>query len=485
VVGDYTLTYSATDLSGNTGTASRTVHVVDTTAPVVTLNGGVVTVEGATAYSEAGATANDTIDGSLTVSITGSVNTTVVGDYTLIYSATDAHGNTGSTTRLVHVVDTTAPVVTSHPSNMTVEATSASGAVVTYSGTASDTVDGAVSVVFVAASGSTFGLGTTTVNYSATDAHGNHSNGSFTVTVVDTTGPPVSLTPASGMFAAGLSFTWSSTDAVSAFSTVVKIDGTQVSTANSGSMPMTLGTHTVTVTSTDSAGNSTTESQTYTCGAGIVGGNLVVMGSSGSDTITVGVNSPAVVTINGVSLSPGSIPAGGHIIVFGTGGDDVITVNSSISAEIHGGTGNDTITGGSGHDVIWGDEDNDTITGAAGNDVLVGGVGLDRLVGSAGNDILIAGNVTNDYTSLTALMAMWIAEVGNGDSTNTDTATTIETDLNGEEVADAGTDVLTGSAGADLFFIQLGDSITDLGALKKGIDLDNLETSSGDVVMVV
>jgi Ca2+-binding RTX toxin-like protein len=52
-------------------------------------------------------------------------------------------------------------------------------------------------------------------------------------------------------------------------------------------------------------------------------------------------------------------------------------------------------------------------------------------------------------------------------------------------VADAGTDVLTGSAGADLFFIQLGDSITDLGALKKGIDLDNLETSSGDVVMVV
>ena len=36
-VGEYTLTYTSTDASGNAGTAIRTVNVVDTTAPEVTV----------------------------------------------------------------------------------------------------------------------------------------------------------------------------------------------------------------------------------------------------------------------------------------------------------------------------------------------------------------------------------------------------------------------------------------------------------------
>ena len=36
VAGSYTITYSATDAAGNTGTATRTVNVVDTVAPVFT-----------------------------------------------------------------------------------------------------------------------------------------------------------------------------------------------------------------------------------------------------------------------------------------------------------------------------------------------------------------------------------------------------------------------------------------------------------------
>ena len=38
-VGSYTITYSATDKDGNTASATRTVNVVDTTAPVVTVTG--------------------------------------------------------------------------------------------------------------------------------------------------------------------------------------------------------------------------------------------------------------------------------------------------------------------------------------------------------------------------------------------------------------------------------------------------------------
>jgi hypothetical protein len=55
---------------------------------------------------------------------------------------------------------------------------------VNFIATASDIVDGAVAVSCTPASGSVFPLGTTTVNCSATDAHGNRGTGSFIVNVV-------------------------------------------------------------------------------------------------------------------------------------------------------------------------------------------------------------------------------------------------------------------------------------------------------------
>jgi len=66
----------------------------------------------------------------------------------------------------------------------TVPAGDGQGAVVHFSATAADLVDGAVSVTFSPASGSVFPVGTTTVHYSATDSSGNTSSGSFPVTVL-------------------------------------------------------------------------------------------------------------------------------------------------------------------------------------------------------------------------------------------------------------------------------------------------------------
>ena len=99
----------------------------------------------------------------------------------------------------VTVVDTTPPVLTL-PANMTREATSPAGATATFSATANDLVDGAVTVVCTPPSGSTFAMGTITVSCSASDSRGNASSGSFTVKVVDTTAPAilsVSVSPSS------------------------------------------------------------------------------------------------------------------------------------------------------------------------------------------------------------------------------------------------------------------------------------------------
>ena len=100
----YTLTYSASDNAGNSSTAIRTVVVADTLAPVLTLNGdAIVIIEQKTVFSDPGATATDSVDGSLEVAVSGVVGS-AVGDYTLAYTATDAAGNAASMDRMVTVI---------------------------------------------------------------------------------------------------------------------------------------------------------------------------------------------------------------------------------------------------------------------------------------------------------------------------------------------------------------------------------------------
>lgn len=81
------------------------------------------------------------------------------------------------------VVDTDPPVLTL-PGNITLAATSPAGAVATYAASALDAISGSVAVTYSIASGSTFPIGTTTVEVSATDDLFNAATGSFTVTVV-------------------------------------------------------------------------------------------------------------------------------------------------------------------------------------------------------------------------------------------------------------------------------------------------------------
>jgi hypothetical protein len=111
-------------------------------------------------------------------------------DYTLIsFSKSNPviSGAAGTTVEVTGhylpvVVDTTPPVLTL-PDNMTVPASSASGAVVDFTASADDLVDGPVPVTCSPESGSEFLIGTTTVNCSAEDSHGNQASGSFTITV--------------------------------------------------------------------------------------------------------------------------------------------------------------------------------------------------------------------------------------------------------------------------------------------------------------
>ncbi|HEX8701755.1 MAG TPA: immunoglobulin-like domain-containing protein [Myxococcaceae bacterium] len=114
--GSYTVTYSATDPSGNTGVAaaSRTVTVQDNAPPVLVLNGPAVQrLECGTAYVDPGARAVDACFGDLSdqIGVSGQVNSAVPGSYTLSYSVVDASGLGASASRTVSVQDTLGPQI--------------------------------------------------------------------------------------------------------------------------------------------------------------------------------------------------------------------------------------------------------------------------------------------------------------------------------------------------------------------------------------
>jgi hypothetical protein len=150
-------------------------------------------------------------------------------------------------------LDTTPPVL-SLPADIALEATGPSGAVASFSATANDAVDGSRPVTCSPSSGSTFPLGTTTVNCSASDTSGNTANGSFNVTVQDTASPAIghhdnviiTTDSKSGEYVTFITPTVTDVvDGVSA-ATCVPASGTR----------FPLGVTTVTCTATDSHGNS-------------------------------------------------------------------------------------------------------------------------------------------------------------------------------------------------------------------------------------
>jgi DNA/RNA endonuclease G (NUC1) len=104
VPGSYTVTYSASDAAGNTGTATRTVNVIDVTAPLITVAGdNPLYLPVGAAFNDPGVSAFDAIDGDVAVQTTGTVDTSTRGTYVLTYTATDAAGNEATATREVIV----------------------------------------------------------------------------------------------------------------------------------------------------------------------------------------------------------------------------------------------------------------------------------------------------------------------------------------------------------------------------------------------
>jgi Ca2+-binding RTX toxin-like protein len=136
---------------------------------------------------------------------------------------------------------------------------------------------------------------------------------------------------------------------------------------------------------------------------------------SGTITLTVGdvENAATTLTVTASSSNPGLVPTG-NVVFAGSGdtrkltvsavdgrtGTAIVTVTVSDGQDSgqvevtvrQGGSGKDTITGGSGADLIFAQSNSDTLTGGDGNDLLCGDSGSDTLSGGGGDDSLDGGS---------------------------------------------------------------------------------------------
>jgi hypothetical protein len=206
-----------------------------------------------------------------------------------------------------------------------VEATGPSGATVTYvAPSANDERDGPVPVSCVPASGSVFPLGTTTVECSAEDAAGNPATSSFTVDVVDTTAPVITVPAdivesATGPDGAAVTFAASATDAV---------DGlTAADCSPSSGSVFPIDVTSVACTATDAAGNAATPAafSVTVIDAGTGPGTPAVSARAGWGAATVSWNEP----------DDGGSPITGYSIAARVGATTVASVAVGPAARSH------------------------------------------------------------------------------------------------------------------------------------------------------
>jgi large repetitive protein len=272
--GPYTAVISATDTSGNVSSATVS-WTVDLTAPVVTFTSGPSGLTNQTSLtfgwssSKAG-TATCKLDGAAPVPCDTATSESLVATeaaHTLLVSVTDAAGNTGSASR-AFTVDITPPVVTISSAPPATSTSASAGFVFSVTdGTPACSLDSAAFGACTSSTTMTYSSlspGPHTFHVRATDAAGNTSAERTHTWTVDVAAPTVTVTSAPPAL----------TNQNGATITYTVSDGTVTCTLNGAAAACTAGSMTVSgltsgpysavIKATNSAGNSTSVTVTWT-----------------------------------------------------------------------------------------------------------------------------------------------------------------------------------------------------------------------------
>lgn len=178
-----------------------------------------------------------------------------------------------------------------------------------------------------------------------------------------------------------------------------------------------------------------------------------VHGGSGNDTLYAGR------AVNGNKFYGDD----GNDVIIGEEAEDTF---GGANDEFHGGSGEDTLTGNEGNDSLYGDEGEDVLEGNAGDDTLEGGSGNDKLYGAEGADTIRGGDGADE-----------IEGADDGDKLFGDGG-------NDRILGGAGSDWIIGGEGDDLIDAGLDDDIVlgDLGTIVSLLKATGIEGKGNDVI---
>jgi large repetitive protein len=295
--GSHTFTLVATDAAGNstTKTASWTV---DTMPPSLSITSSPPDPSSSTsaqvAFTVSGtSTVTCSLDGAAATACTSPVSYSGLADgmHTVTVRATDAAGN-ATTKTATWTVDTTPPALTltSTPPSVTAMTDAQFAFTAVGAATVSCQLDGAAATACTSpTSYSGLAESTHTFTLRGTDAAGNTATKSYTWTV-DATPPAVTLTatPSNPSNSASASFSFTAAGAT----TTCSIDGGAAAACTSPATYTSLadGSHTFAVNATDGAGNTSSQSYTWTI-------------DSTAPTVTISNPPPAYYSSTSVSIS--------------------------------------------------------------------------------------------------------------------------------------------------------------------------------------
>ena len=139
--------------------------------------------------------------------------------------------------------------------------------------------------------------------------------------------------------------------------------------------------------------------------------------------------------------------------ITGTSGDDTISGGNGVDI-IYGGGGNDIISGGNGVDSLFGEDGNDQLTGDNGADNLTGGAGDDLLDGLSGFDTAYYSRSIDEYSFLSAAGYLHIFHLGGAGADGHDRVINVERLVFADRVINIGSGNNAPVAGDDHVFIN-------------------------------
>ncbi|WP_229791267.1 HYR domain-containing protein [Winogradskyella epiphytica] len=272
--GTYTIHWTYDDGNGNISTQTQNIIIDDKTPPVVPTLADVIV--GECSGTPTAPNTTDNCSGTIIGTTTTVFPITTQGTTIVTWTFDDENGNIITANQNVIVTDTTPPTFNFCPISRSINNDLGNcGAIVTYTIPTANDNCGTVTINQTDATGLTSGdnfpIGTTTIEYTATDGNGNNSICTFTITVIDNEMPTIEC-PLDDIVVEADSNCEFTSEALALLDPSVittpsfgdNCTGVNISNNLAGQLPLPVGNHIITWTVSDEAGNTINCNQNIT-----------------------------------------------------------------------------------------------------------------------------------------------------------------------------------------------------------------------------